>query len=391
MITPWIMLSAAALLLLNVGMGLFQAGVSRNKNAAASFFRSLIHTCVGILAFWAIGGAILSGNWHDACDWDGTLGSAMLVPALVSVMSANIVAGAMLERSRSGVGVIMSILMAGAITPLAWHLAWSQWLASRGFADVAGATFVHLSAGLIALIGAILLGPREAKFNRDGSTNAVLGHSVVFMLLGAALIFVTWGPYIMSCIDLQSDSAQAPMNAILAGAAGACAAVALSRFRYGKTDIFLVISGLLGGLISISGGADRMIALAAVAAGAIAGILVPLAAVSLELRWKIDDPAASIAIHGVGGLWAALATGLLAHAPISGIFSRLLPQLLGVGLLAVLSLIVGFGSLLFLKATIGLRIKPADELDGLDLAEHDLNAYPDFQQTTIKSYHLREM
>jgi Amt family ammonium transporter len=153
----------------------------------------------------------------------------------------------------------------------------------------------------------------------------------------------------------------------------------------------IVYAGLLGGLVATTAGADRIASALAVLSGAIAGLIVPLVQVRLDMSLKIDDPAGGIAIHGLGGLWAVLAAALFSGGTPAEHLHRLGAACIGLLVIGTLSAVLSLTTFLLLRMTIGVRAREADELDGLDLAEHDLNAYPDFQQTTIKSYHLREM
>jgi Amt family ammonium transporter len=210
--------------------------------------------------------------------------------------------------------------------------------------------------------------------------------------VGVILMLVAWGPYVMGAGALHSGAGTyAAFNVLLAAAAGGLAALIGSIIRYGKPDAALIYSGLLGALVAVTGAANLMPTGGAVAIGVIAGAIVPWALVQIDLRFKVDDPAGAIAIHGIGGLIGTLAVAFVAPIMTMGQRMRQLGvQALGVALISVIAL-VSIGALLFvLKKSIGIRAREADEFDGLDLAEHDLNAYPDFQQTTIKSYHLRE-
>jgi Amt family ammonium transporter len=153
--------------------------------------------------------------------------------------------------------------------------------------------------------------------------------------------------------------------------------------RYGKPDVVLIYSGLLGALVAITGAANVLPTYGAVAVGAVAGVLIPYAMVQIDLRFKVDDPTGAVAIHGIGGLLGTLVPGVFGVRQVG-------VQALGALTIAALALLATASLLVVLKKTIGIRSREADEFDGLDLAEHDLNAYPDFQQTTIKSYHLRE-
>jgi Amt family ammonium transporter len=383
MLDSWVMFGVAALLL-RAGFALCSAGISRSKNTISSLFRSTVEISVGILAYWLIGGAI-HGSWHEIAH---PTGSTSLFLAATFLIGPAVIAGATLERCRAIVGIASAILMPGIVIPLSWRLLQWNWLVNRGFIDEAGATFIHVSAGLAAAVAAIAVGPRIGKYNRDGSTNVILGHNLPLAYGGILLMFAMWIPYVAG---FASYGAEAAFNTALAGAAAVVGATIYCAIRYGRSDIFLVVAGLLGGLVSITAGADLLTPSRAVAVGAVAGVIVPYAVVKLELFWKIDDPAGGIAVHALGGIWSALAIAVLAPGTLGQRIQRLGAEGIGLGIVVALALAASCLVFLVLRATVGIRVTEATEFEGLDLAEHDLNAYPDFQQTMIKSYHLREM
>jgi Amt family ammonium transporter len=312
--------------------------------------------------------------------------------AIVLVATGGVV-GTLAERSKFLPGLAASALLAAVVVPVAIRWVWGGWLARLGMIDVAGASAVHLSAGVCAAVGALLVGPRNGKYNRDGSANMIPGHNLPLAAGGVLLMLAAWVPYVIGCDAVGGTSARSPagaVNVLLAGAGAGAASMLFARFRYGKPDVVLTLTAVLGGLVSISAAGGTIGSGSAVLVGAVAGIAVPMAAVALDLGAHLDDPTAGVAIHCVGGLWGTLAAGLFAHA---GGFDRLKlvgVQALGALAIAALAAILSLALFAVLRATAGLRLREADEYDGLDLAEHDIGAYPDFQQTTIKSYHLRE-
>jgi Amt family ammonium transporter len=198
--------------------------------------------------------------------------------------------------------------------------------------------------------------------------------------------------------DMFVDSAFGPsvvlgttaMNIMLAASSGAVVGMLLGHIRYGKPDLFYTYTGLLAGLVAISAGAASIGNIGAVVTGGIAGLVVPLLSLHLDMSWHLDDPLGMVAVHGAGGIWGTLAAALFAPAEFGERMRLLGVQLLGIACIVALSLVVSLIVFVIVKATIGVRVTGPDEFDGLDLGEHDINAYPDFQQTTIKSYHLRE-
>ena len=152
--------------------------------------------------------------------------------------------------------------------------------------------------------------------------------------------------------------------------------------------MLLVLTGLLGGVVAVSAGAAVVYPIWAIVIGGVAGVLVPLAAVELDLRLRVDDPTGGVAIHLVGGAWGTLAAGLFSGRGIAGTFQSVGVQLVGLATALAVAGGVTFAALLLLGSRV--RASESDEFDGLDLAEHDIGAYPDFQQNSIRSYHLRE-
>jgi Amt family ammonium transporter len=385
-------LFGALALLARVGMAWYTTGLSRSKNAAAAILRNVLDFCIATLAFWAFGAAIMSADVGLYFDHAGHVNFRVFLHLVLVLFASAIPVGAGGERSKLLPMAMVSFFMASLVVPLAGYFAWMGWLARMDYIDEAGASVVHLAAGVSALAVAILVGPRSGKYNRDGSSNMIPGHSLPMASVGVILMLVAWGPYVIGAGALHSGAGTyAAFNVLLAAAAGGLAALIGSIIRYGKPDVALIYSGLLGALVAVTGAANLMPTGGAVAIGVIAGAIVPWALVQIDLRFKVDDPAGAIAIHGIGGLIGTLAVAFVAPIMTMGQRMRQLGvQALGVVLISVIALASIVPLLFVLKKAIGIRAREADEFDGLDLAEHDLNAYPDFQQTTIKSYHLRE-
>jgi Amt family ammonium transporter len=388
---PLIALGTACLLV-RVGSALYGVGVIRAKNAAGSLLRSLCDLCCAVLAFGAVGAAVLFNDPHLL--GFGALESSRLFFLTTAILIGTAIpAGAISERSRFWPLASASVLMAALIIPLGANWAWVGWLGRLGFIDVAGGSWLHLSGAMCALAGAVAVGARTGKYNHDGSTSMIPGHNVPLAGVGALAMLAGWAPYLAGCLFFKGggeSAGPAAVQALLCGAAAGLAAMLLGRYRYGKPDVILTLMGFLGGLAAIAAGAGHVSARSAVFIGIVAGVLVPMSAIWLDLLCHIDDPAGAIAIHGVGGLWGTLAVGILIPGGAMHRFHQLGVQALGAGCLALLSLLLSAVLFAILRKAVRLRATEADEFDGLDLAEHDIGAYPDFQQTMIKSYHLRE-
>ena len=387
----WLLLLGLAVLLARGGLFFYLCGSTRSKNAAGAILRATADFCLAVLAFWAVGNAILSNDLAGVLGRRGTFGITAFFDCTIVLIATGAALGGTLERAHFLPTLFISALVAGLLVPLAGRWEWYGWLYSLGFVDVGGAACLHIVGGIGAAVGAVVIGPRGGKYNQDGSTNLIPGHSFPMVAAGAMAMIFGILPQLAGCAILgHVDPAAAIASGLLAAAAAGISAMALGRYRYGITDVHLAIIGMLGGVVAASAGAGILPSWAAVLIGAVAGVLVPLATVRIDLRRKIDDPSSAIAIHAVGGAWGLLATGILISGGIGFRLHQLLIQLIGLAAIAAFSLIVLAAAWLVMRSAIPLRLGEADELDGGDLAELDVNAYPDFQQTTIKSYHLRE-
>lgn len=394
-----LMLLAVLGLLLRLGLAISASGASRSKNAAGVLLRHVMDVSLVSLAFWAVGLAIFlqTINGALALDWHYLVGlrpvNTLAVLALVQALVAGgIVPGALSERSRFFAGAAFSLLIGLLIYPLCANWAMTGWLNHLGFVDVGGASFVHAIGGIIALVGAAIVGPRLGKYNRDGSCNAILGHNVPLLGVGVILQLLGIIPLTMAGAMCAGDkiTALVPLNLLLAAAAAGLVATIWSRLHYGKIDVVFILMAFTGGMIAMTGAAAIAPTWGAVIVGAIAGFLIPIVSVAIELRLKVDDPAGVTAIHGLGGILGTLAVGFFN----GGSFGQILRSL-GIQSMGLFAMLIVAGCLALalgqvIHAAGMFRSKEADEYDGLDLAEHDMNAYPDFQQTMIKSYHLRE-
>jgi ammonium transporter, Amt family len=395
----WVVTLAAGALLMRLGQALYQAGLVRSKNASSAVMRNIVDFAVVTICFWLVGAAILRQTSNSffgldlasigaRSDFKG-LGFGLL--ALVLAVTG-VVNGAIAERARFRVGALCSLMLSALIIPMVARWVWGGWLGRMAFVDQAGATVLHIPAGTVALVAALLLGPRLGKYNHDGSSNFIPGHSLVLNQLGVLVMTIAFVPYVLAAVTIHENAQWvAAMDVMLAASAGALTSLFIARLRYGKVDVLVMCSGLLGGAVASTAG-PGVSPIAAVLIGIVAGIVVPMATVLIDVKFRIDDPGNVIAIHLVGGIWGTLAAGLL--KPHSIPFATRMHDF-GVQALGAVSAIALAGVVSLIVFTVArmfgpLRVSEADEFDGCDLAEHDVNAYPDFQQTTIKSYHLRE-
>ena len=397
----------AAALLLRAGFGLYASGSLRAKNGASAVLRITADTAISSLVFWVIGAAILfqTANGFFAVDLHSLLGrlpqfaDSEFFHLSIILIGGAIVASVLAERTRFYVGMVLSALLAGLIVPVAGHWAWTGWLNDHGFIDTGGASVIHLSAAVCAAVAALFVGPRVGKYNKDGTSNSIPGHALPLSSIGVLLLLAGWFPYLLGCAishppvaESSNDPtfAMAAMNIILAASAGALAGLIYGQFRYGKPDVFFTYTGLLAGLVAISAGVTTMGNIGAVITGAIAGLIVPLLMLEVDRQGKLDDPIGAVSIHGIGGIWGTLAVALFAPTDFHHRLAMAGIQAVGIASIVVLSAVASIVVVVILKLAGPLRVTDPDEQDGLDIGEHDINGYPDFQQTTIKSYHLRE-
>lgn len=301
--------------------------------------------------------------------------------------AATIVSGAMAERTKFTGYLLYSIFISALIYPVFGSWAWGSlfngngWLEKLGFIDFAGSTVVHSVGGWAGLAGAIVLGPRLGKYTKERGIKPILGHSMPLAGLGVFILWLGWfGFNPGSTTAANKDIAMIFVNTNLAAAAGAVLAMVTSWIKFGKPEIGMSLNGGLAGLVAITSPCATVSPLSAVIIGAIAGIIVVFSVIFFD-RVKVDDPVGAISVHGVNGAWGTLAAGIFnmggTSAKIIGV------QILGIVACFIWTFCTAFILFKIIDKTIGLRVSPAEEGEGLDMAEHGGIAYPDFE---VSSY-----
>lgn len=375
----------AAIVVLRVGQTLLIVGSVRSKNAAASAMRLLIDFAVVTLALWAIGAAFVPPfGSSDFITFSHLFGidpqsqvAFGLLPMLIIATGA--VHGAVAERSRIAPVLIVSGLLAAIVVPVINSLSVSVTLSDQiPFRIVDnGVGLAAVIGGAVALVAALLVGPRKGKFNRDLSCNFVPGHNVSFQLFGVMVLAIAF-------------SVAGSGAAILGASAALLAGALFGRLRFGKVDTGLTIGSTLAGLIAASAAGGPT--WGAVLIGLIAGAIAPWVVIFVETRLRIDDVTGSITSHLLGGMLGLIAAALLrGGAPFGQRLGSLGANLALAFVSAGVVTAVAWGVFSVCRKRGTVRMTEGAEFDGADLSELDLNAYPDFQQTTIKSYHLREL
>jgi Amt family ammonium transporter len=298
---------------------------------------------------------------------------------MFAATAATIVSGAVAERAKLGSFFVFSILLIGIAYPVVGSWKWGGgFLDEWGFYDFAGSTLVHSVGGWAALLYIIKLGARIGKFDKDGKACAIPGHNLPFAAAGVLILWLGWFGFNGGSV-LSADPALTSLvltTTSIAAAAGGLAAAGFVRVVYKNFDLTMFMNGILGGLVSITAGADLMGITDAIFIGALGGVIVVLA-VSLLDKLKLDDPVGAVAVHLGTGIWGTLAVGLFGSSASTDQF---LIQLAGIGIVAAFCITFSWLVLTLIEKIWGLRVDREEELDGLDQSEHGgMSAYADFR------------
>jgi len=397
----WTCVAAFLVFFMQAGFAMVEAGFTRAKNAVNIIMKNLMDFSVGSLAFFLVGFGLMFGVtngfsgtsgfvlWGE--DWAGGAWSFtfLIFQTVFAATAATIVSGAMAERTKFVGYLIYSVIISAFIYPVFGSWAWgslgsgSGWLENLGFVDFAGSTVVHSIGGWLALAGALVVGPRLGKYGKDGKPKAILGHNLTLAALGVFILWFGWfGFNAGSTTAASGDIGRIAVTTNLAAAAGALFAMVTSWIFGKKPDGSMTLNGALAGLVAITAGCASVSGLGAIAVGAVAGVLVHGSVRFFDAIAKVDDPVGAISVHGVCGAWGTAAVGLFALD--GGLFYGGGLHQLGVQLLGVVTAFgwaFGLGLVVFLaiRHTIGLRVSRDEELRGLDVGEHGMEAYAGFQ------------
>ncbi|MEM6784616.1 MAG: ammonium transporter, partial [Bacteroidota bacterium] len=393
----WTIIAAAMVFFMQAGFALLETGFTRAKNAANIIMKNVMDVGAGSLVFFAVGFALMFGT--TAGGWLGTDGfflkgiegqdqtwiyTFFFFQAVFAATAATIVSGAVAERTKFTAYLMFSILLTGLIYPVFGSWAWgglfngSGWLEGLGFIDFAGSTVVHSVGGWAALAAAMVVGPRMGKYI-DGKPQPMPGHSLPQAALGVFILWLGWfGFNAGSTTTGDTSIGLIALNTFLAAGAGAVGAMAITWLRSGKPDVSFTLNGVLAGLVGITAGCANLTPDFAIVTGFLAGIIVVYAAIGIE-KAGVDDPVDAIAVHGVCGVWGTLAAGLfnaeaMFNLEIIGV------QMLGIGAAFAWTFPVAYLLFTLLKKTMGVRLNGDIERLGLDLHEHDIQAYPEFTE-----------
>jgi Amt family ammonium transporter len=403
----WLLICAALVFLMHLGFATVESGLSQSKNTVNILFKNVFIISMGIISYalwgfngmypgeWGIDGIFAMGSWFDS---DGATAALMtaeynnytwytdfIFQAMFAATAATIVSGAVAERVKLGSFMIFATLLVTFAYPITGSWEWGGgWLntafgdadSGKQFVDFAGSSLVHAFGGFAALACVIVLGPRAGKYV-DGKIKPILGHSMPLATIGVFLLFLGWfgfnggsvlsaDPYLVSLVFVTTA---------LAAAGGALGSIFTSWVFLKKPDLSMGLNGILAGLVGITAGADTLTPVAAIIVGLIAGVLVVFSIIFFD-KIKIDDPVGAISVHGVCGIFGTLAVAIFGSA------APFMTQLIGT--LSISAFAFNFSLIVFglLKVTIGVRVSPEEEVEGLDISEHGQEAYPDFARSS---------
>ena len=397
----WFLIGAAFVFFMQAGFAMVETGFTRAKNAGNIIMKNLMDFCIGTVVFMFLGFGILLG--------EDTLGGFIGIPTLGIITdyanfdwsnfvfnlvfcatTATIVSGAMAERTNFLSYCIYSGIISAVVYPIEAHWIWGGgWLAQMGFHDFAGSCAIHMVGDFSALIGAWMEGPRLGKYNKDGTPNAIPGHNVVIGALGCFILWFGWYGFNGAAATNGPQLASIFATTTIAPAIATVTCMIFTWVKYGKPDVSMCLNASLAGLVGITAGCDTMDAMGAFFVGVVSGLLVCFGVWFCDYVIRVDDPVGAVAVHFCNGLWGTIAVGLFAttSAPsceINGLFygggvHQLILQLTGVGSVLLWTGVTMFIVFKVIDKIFGLRVTDQEQLDGLDIHEHGMNAYYGFR------------
>ena len=402
----WTCIAAFLVFFMQAGFAMVESGFTRAKNTVNIMMKNLMDFSIGTLAFFIIGFGLMFGATNGFLgttnfmmagsdiagkDWNW---SFLIFQTVFAGTAATIVSGAMAERTKFTAYLGYSVFICAFIYPIFGSWAWgslldgSGWLENLGFSDFAGSTVVHSVGGWLALSGAIVVGPRIGKYDRQGKAKAIPGHNITIAALGVFILWFGWFGFNPGSTTFgDGDIGRIAVITNLSAAAGSIAAMLTSWFMFKKPDGSMALNGALGGLVAITAGCAAVSPIGSIFIGLGAGMVVVLSVTFIDRILKIDDPVGAVSVHGVCGAFGTLALGLF-HVQ-GGLFYGGGASLLGtqaLGVAVAFAWAFGSGMVLFyaIKKTIGIRVSEEEELRGLDVGEHGMEGYYGFQIFTTQ-------
>ena len=391
----WMLISTILVFLMHLGFAALEAGLTRAKNTVNILFKNTSIVAIGLLTYALCGFSLMYPGDFILGDWFGFAGFGLnpgenwntpsynvgytyytdfIFQAMFAATAATIVSGAVAERVKLSSFLLFSTLYVAIVYPIAGSWKWGGgWLDQLGFYDFAGSTLVHGVGGWAALVGAYVLGPRIGKYTRKGA-HPIKGHNMPLTAIGVFLLWFGWYGFNGGSVLSANPGAVSTVfvTTTLSAAGGIIGSMILSWYLSNKPDLSMILNGSLAGLVGITAGADVIDPAASILVGLISGLLVVSSVLYLDSR-KIDDPVGAISVHLICGLWGTLAVGIFSTD------HSILIQLLGMISYGVFCLASSMLIFYLIDKLLGLRVGEQEEIVGLDISEHEMEAYAGFQ------------
>ena len=409
--TVWMLLAATLVFFMQPGFAFCEAGFTRSKNTTNILFKNFVDYMIGSVAFWFVGFGFMFGsdgqgfigmpNFGDLSFYHNAAGlpteGFLMFEIVFCATSATIVSGAMAERTKFSMYLVYSLFISLIIYPVEGHWTWGGgWLCNAdpssfmmstfgaSFHDFAGSAIVHSVGGVLAFLGAIALGPRLGKYDKNGKSRAIPGHSLTLGALGVFILWMGWfgfnpGSQLAASGEVNRVAiSHVFLTTNLAAAVGGLATMFTCWIKYGKPSVSLTLNGILAGLVGITAGCDMVSPTGAIIIGAICGIVLVFAIEFIDKKLHVDDPVGASSVHGVCGILGTLLTGLFSVS--EGLFYGHGAGFLGAQLFGILTIdlwTAACGFILFwgIKYIHGLRVDKRIEEEGLDIYEHGEACY----------------
>ena len=392
----WVLIAAALVFIMHLGFASLEAGFVQRKNTVDILFKNTMIIAIGLITYYAIGFNLMypginEGGWFgfsgfglsfpegaagaiEYADGSYTYWTDFIFQAMFAATGATIVSGAVAERMKLETFLLFTLFFVSISYPITGMWKWGAgWLDALGFYDFAGSTLVHSVGGWGALACIIVLGARRGKYVGK-ETQAIPGHSMPLATVGVFLLWFGWFGFNGGSV-LSADPVAVSLvftTTSLAAAGGAIGAFFMSYFLFKSHDLSMVLNGVLGGLVGITAGANLMSPGEAIVIGIIAGLIIPLSVIFIDRFLKLDDPVGATSVHLVCGIWGTLAVGIFGASAGGG---QLWHQIVGILAIGVFTFTFAFILINILKYTIGIRVSEEFEIKGLDITEHNMQAY----------------
>lgn len=407
--TVWMLLAAILVFWMQPGFALCEAGFTRSKNTANILFKNFVDFMLGSILFFFVGFGFMFGsdgagfigapNWGDLSFYktDLPVEGFLMFETVFCATSATIVSGAMAERTKFSMYIVYSFFISLIIYPVEGHWTWGGgWLCNDAaesfmmttfghvFHDFAGSAIVHSVGGVLALIGAIALGPRRGKYDANGKSRAIPGHSLILAALGVFILWMGWfgfnpGSQLAATGEVNRIAiSHVFLTTNLAAACGGIATMFITWMKYGKPSFSLTLNGVLAGLVGITAGCDAVDAWGAIIIGLVCGTVLVYAIEFIDRKLHIDDPVGASSVHGVCGILGTLMTGLFSVS--EGLFyghgwGFLGAEAFGILMIDLWAAVTGVILFYSIKKIHGLRVSARIEDEGLDIYEHGETCY----------------